>query len=83
MRATCAVARVIMNPWDTKWLEIMTDNNIEIFTGVRYMNDLRNFLISIREGWRWWDGRMCWRKSGGRKTLRMASQPPRESSLIS
>ena len=60
LRATCAVARVIMNAWDTKWLEILTDNNIELLTGVRYMDDLRNFLMSIREGWRWWDGGLCW-----------------------
>ena len=60
MRATCAVARVIMNAWDTKWLKILTDNNIELLTGVRYMDDLRNFLMSIREGWRWCDGGLCW-----------------------
>ena len=60
MRATCAVAHVIMNACDTKWLEILTDNKIELLTGVRYMDDLRNFLMSIREGWRWWDGGLCW-----------------------
>ena len=60
LRATCAVARVVMNTWDTKWLEVMTDNNLEVLTGIRYMDDIRSFLKAIREGWRWWEGRLCW-----------------------
>ena len=59
LRATCAVARVVMNTWDTKWMEMMTTNNLAIITGVRYMDDIRAFLHAIRAGWRMWDGRLC------------------------
>jgi hypothetical protein len=56
LRATCAVARVVMNTWDTRWLERVENNNIRILTGVRYMDDIRIFARAIREGWRWRDG---------------------------
>jgi hypothetical protein len=48
LRATCAVARVVMNTWETKWMEMMTDNNLRIITGIRYMDDIRAFLHAIR-----------------------------------
>ena len=66
LRATCAVARIVMNTWDTEWMERMAENNIAIITGVRYMDDICAFLYAIREGWRLWEGRLCyceeWRK---------------------
>jgi hypothetical protein len=49
-----------MNTWDTRWLEEMTTNKLEILTGIRYMDDIRAFLFGIREGWRWWEGRLCY-----------------------
>ena len=62
LRATCAVARVTMNIWDKKWLEIMEQNNITIKTGCRYMDDVRVFLEAIRMGWRWHEGSLCYRE---------------------
>ena len=29
LRATCAVARVVMNYWDKKWKEMIVNNNIK------------------------------------------------------
>ena len=53
LRATCAVARVVMLWWDGQLLAKMKENNLEIEAGARYMDDVRLFLESIREGWRW------------------------------
>ena len=69
-----------MNFWDNKWLEEMDNNSLEILTGSRYMDDIRAFLASIKEGWRWWQGelRYCnaWRmedlKEGKSRTERTA-----------
>ena len=69
-----------MNKWDEMWLERMTENNISVITGVRYMDDIRAFLHAIRAGWRMWEGRLCyseeWRildlKDGKSSTRRTA-----------
>ena len=60
LRATCAIARVVMNTWDTRWLEKLEVNGIRIKTGVRYMDDIRIFAHAIRAGWRWWDDSLCY-----------------------
>ena len=56
LRATCAVARVVMNFWDGKWKELMTINNIKRDLEDRYMDDIRVILMAIRLGWRWHEG---------------------------
>ena len=56
LRSTCAVARVVMNEWDTAWLERLEMNNIVLRKGERYMDDLRAFLRAIKPGWRWHEG---------------------------
>ena len=76
LRSTCAVARVVMNTWDVKWKEKLDQNNITIKKGDRYMDDLRAFLSSIREGWRWHEGRLCycevWREEDAEAGLSVA-----------
>ena len=80
MRATCAAARIVMNAWDSGWLEVMEQNGLRIKTGVRYMDDIRIFANAIKEGWRWWDGKLCfceeWKqedqKAGTSSTTRTA-----------
>ena len=62
MRATCAVARVVMNMWDKKWLNLMREWNLDIEEYVRYMDDGRVFIHSIKRGWRWDEGELVWRK---------------------
>jgi hypothetical protein len=49
-----------MNYWDTKWKETMRENNVRIRSRDRYMDDIRAFLNSIMEGWRWHEGHLCW-----------------------
>ena len=42
LRSTCAIARIVMNEFDARWLEEIESNNIKIRKGQRYMDDLRN-----------------------------------------
>ena len=60
LRATCAVARLAMVDWDKQWQSRLADTNIEMEDASRYMDDVRAFLFAIREGWRWWEGELCW-----------------------
>ena len=53
LRATGAIARVVMNAWDAKWLEKMNQINVKVKKGCRYVDDIREFLNAIRKGWRW------------------------------
>ena len=59
MRATCAIARVVMNTWDTRWLEKLEQNGV-VKTGVKYMDDIRIFINALRAGWRWWGGALSY-----------------------
>ena len=63
LRATCGVARVLMNMWDEKWLEMMKKWMIEVQEYLRYMDDRRMMLPSLRKGWRWWKGELLWKES--------------------
>ena len=56
LRSTCAIARIVMNKFDARWLEKMESNNIKIRKGQRYMDDLRAILLALKAGWRWLDG---------------------------
>ena len=56
LRATCAVARVVMLFWDDKLAEVMKFNNIKLDDGMRYMDDVRLVLDALHEGWRYMDG---------------------------
>ena len=63
LRATGAIARVVMNAWDAKWLEKMEQINIKVKRGCRYVDDIRAFLKAIRKGWRWSEGTLCYYKA--------------------
>ena len=61
LRGTCAVARLVMQMWDTKWLNRMASLCITLELAMRYMDDGRAFLFAIQAGWRWSEGdlRFC------------------------
>jgi hypothetical protein len=63
LRSTCAVARVVMNEWDARWLAMCKENNIKLYKNNRYMDDIRAFLKALKLGWRWVDGSLCFTKS--------------------
>ena len=81
LRSTCAVARVVMNEWDARWLETLEANNIKLRKGERYMDDIRAILQGLKMGWRWWEGGLyyCdeWRlddELGGKSACRRTSE---------
>ena len=55
LRATCAIARTVMNIWDRIWMERVAELNLKMELYLRYMDDGRLFMYPIRPGWRWVD----------------------------
>ena len=53
LRATCAVARVVMNHWDSLWLKLIKEQNLTTEENDRYMDDVRVFALALKPGWRW------------------------------
>ena len=62
LRATCAVARIVMNHWDAKWMELMDENNIKRDLEDRYMDDIRVIAMALKAGWRWFEDGFYWCK---------------------
>ena len=62
LRATCAVARIVMNHWDAKWMELMDKNNIKRDLEDRYMDDIRVIAMALKAGWRWFEDGFYWCK---------------------
>ena len=48
MRATCAIARLVMAKWDTLWEEKLQDHGIKLELVTRYMDDGRAMLHPIK-----------------------------------
>ena len=44
LRSMCAVARVVMNEWDARWIDLCGRNNIKVDKKNKYMEDIRAFL---------------------------------------
>ena len=42
--STRAVARVVMNEWDARWIDLCGRNNIKVDKKNKYMEDIRAFL---------------------------------------
>ena len=55
LRATCAVARLVMCIWDKLWKNRLEHLGIRTELEVRYMDDGRVAMHPIRNGWRWTD----------------------------
>ena len=53
LRATCAIAKVVMGDWDRRLHNVMTNNGLSIEEGARYVDDVRLWLHAIEMGWRW------------------------------
>ena len=58
LRGTCAVARLVMQLWDKKWMDRLASLEIIIEIAMRYMDDGRCFLFPIKAGWRWMNGEL-------------------------
>ena len=59
LRSTCAIARIVMLWWDVELLTLMSNNNLSVMEKARYMDDIRLWLYSVRLGWRWVEGELC------------------------
>ena len=53
LRATGAIAKIVMAEWDAQMLRILTDNDISYEMAVRYVDDIRMILRAIKRGYRW------------------------------
>ena len=62
LRATCAIARAIMQLFDIKWETKLQELAIQIWLNSRYMDDGRTFLPPIKPGWRWEGGKVVYCK---------------------
>ena len=63
LRGTCAVARLTMNFWDRGWKKKMEENRIIIKMFKRYMDDGRAFIAALKQGWRWIEGELLFKKA--------------------
>ena len=63
LRSTCAVARITMSTWDARWKNLLNQNNVKVMAADRYMDDIRSFMKSLRPGWRWHGGHLCYTES--------------------
>ena len=75
LRATCAIARIVMNYWDKKWMNLMNINNIERDLEDRYMDDIRVMLMALRAGWRWYEGGLHWCKTWEEEDIQTGKTP--------
>ena len=53
LRATGAIARIVMGEWDLKLKKMLAENQISTEEDSRYIDDVRTILHAIKKGWRW------------------------------
>ena len=74
LRASCAVARVIMNHWDSRWMDAMNENNVERDLEDRYMDDIRVVMMCLKAGWRWHEDELDLAKNGRSRIWQLKRQ---------
>ena len=62
LRGTCAVARVVMAMFDGVWTNKVGLVGLIVWLYMRYMDDGRMILPSIKAGWRWVKGELLFTK---------------------
>ena len=62
LRASCSAARVVMGCYDQRLRSLLEELEVKTMVDLRYMDDLRYVLGSIRFGWRFCEGRLMFRK---------------------
>ena len=53
LRATGAIARVVMGDWDQRLDSLLIKNGFSVEAGARYVDDIRIILQAVNLGWRW------------------------------
>ena len=56
----CAIGRIPMSTWDVRRQKMTAENNIKMMAADRYMDNIRSFLKSLKPGWRWLEGSLCY-----------------------
>ena len=56
LTSTASLASLVMKLWDMAWLALLERENITVLLFFRYVDDIRNFLPPLQEGWRWYNG---------------------------
>ena len=82
LRSICAVARIVMNEWDSRWMETCGANNIKLIKGDRYMDDIRAFLKALRMGWRWFEGNLCYTRTWEEEDRSSGRSASRRTALV-
>ena len=62
LRATGAVARVVIGDWDLKLMRILQENGMETQVAARYVDDIRIMMRALKMGWRWTGKRLEFRE---------------------
>ena len=57
--------------WDARWKNLLNQNNFKVMAVDRYMDDIRSFMKSLRPGWRWHGGHLCYTESWRLEDLRL------------
>ena len=53
LRLTACLAALIMKLWDVAWSKLIKRENLRVHDMFRYVDDYRNCLQVLMEGWRW------------------------------
>ena len=61
LRATGAIARVVMGTWDKELLKLLAENGMAPELAVRYIDDIRLALQAVKPGWRWSGGQLAYK----------------------
>ena len=64
LRGMCAIARVILQLFDTKWKERLKEVKIITWLLMRYVDDSRVILPPIKARWRWVDNGLKYSRRG-------------------
>ena len=62
LRGTCSIARLIMQMFDLNWETQVVEAGLRIKLYIRYMDDGRLFLHTVKRGWRWRMGELVYCK---------------------
>ena len=68
VRATMAASRVVMGIFDQRLAEVMKREKLEV--RMRYVDNIWILMKAIKEGWRWENGRLRFRKCWQQEELR-------------
>ena len=58
----CVFAKLVMNLFDIRWEESLSEMGIDTWLNIRYVDDGRTILQPIQRGWRWVEDKLVFCK---------------------